>query len=116
MLTAFEHYPEWAADIKAVAVDERDEDGRATLVTFRAAAFGRSTSYTLKYDYAKAPDELSWVQVNGDITRRLDGSYHLTPVRRGDGDRLSPGRRPQGAPARLRQAPGRGTNHGHRPA
>ena len=79
VLTAFEHYPEWAADIKAVAVDERDEDGRATLVTFRAAAFGRSTSYTLKYDYAKAPDELSWVQVNGDITRRLDGSYHLTP-------------------------------------
>src|ERR1700723_269419 len=77
VLTAFEHYPEWAADIKAVSVDARDDQGRATRVTFRAAAFGRSTSYTLLYDYADAPRTLSWVQVDGDITRRLDGSYEL---------------------------------------
>jgi hypothetical protein len=86
VLTAFERYPEWAADIKAVAIDERDDGGRASLVTFRAAAFGRSTSYTLQYDYSLAPDELSWVQVKGDITRRLDGSYHLTPA--GDGTEI----------------------------
>jgi ribosome-associated toxin RatA of RatAB toxin-antitoxin module len=79
VLTAFEAYPEWAADIKAVSVDERDEQGRAALVTFRAAAFGRSTSYTLKYDYHAAPEELSWVQVDGDLTRRLDGAYELVP-------------------------------------
>ena len=30
VLTAFEQYPEWAADIKSVAVDERDEEGRAS--------------------------------------------------------------------------------------
>ena len=47
VLTAFEAYPEWAADIKSVSIDERDDQGRATRVTFRAAAFGRSTSYTL---------------------------------------------------------------------
>jgi ribosome-associated toxin RatA of RatAB toxin-antitoxin module len=75
VLTDFERYPEWAADIKAVSVDERDEEGRATSVTFRAAAFGRSTSYTLQYDYTKAPGELSWVQTAGDLTRRLDGVY-----------------------------------------
>jgi ribosome-associated toxin RatA of RatAB toxin-antitoxin module len=78
VLTAFEHYPDWAADIKAVAIDERDEQGRAVQVTFRAAAFGRSTSYTLLYDYSEAPNELSWIQVVGDLTRRLDGSYELT--------------------------------------
>jgi ribosome-associated toxin RatA of RatAB toxin-antitoxin module len=82
-LTNFEQYPQWAADIKSVSVDERDEQGRAAQVTFRAAAFGRSTSYSLRYDYASAPDELSWVQVQGDLTRRLDGSYQLLPA--GDG-------------------------------
>ena len=79
VLIDFERYPDWAADIKAVQVDERDSAGRAVTVTFRAAAFGRSTSYTLRYDYSRAPEELSWVQIDGDITRRLDGSYHLSP-------------------------------------
>jgi uncharacterized protein YndB with AHSA1/START domain len=75
ILTDFERYPEWAADIKAVTVAGTDEQGRPGQVTFRAAAFGRSTSYTLAYDYRNAPKELSWVQVDGDITRRLDGAY-----------------------------------------
>lgn len=79
VLIAFERYPEWAADIKAVHVDERDEQGRGVVVTFRAAAFGRSTSYTLRYDYSSAPQQLSWVQTAGDLTRRLDGSYDLSP-------------------------------------
>ena len=55
VLTDFERYPDWAADIKSVTVDSRDEQGRAVEVTFRAAAFGRSTSYTLLYDYRDAP-------------------------------------------------------------
>jgi ribosome-associated toxin RatA of RatAB toxin-antitoxin module len=78
VLTDFERYPEWAADIKAVAIEERDGDGRPTQVTFRAAAFGRSTSYTLRYDYRGAPSRLSWEQVKGDVTRRLDGSYDIS--------------------------------------
>lgn len=80
VLTDFDSYPQWAADIKAVGVEERDEQGRAIRVTFRAAAFGRSTSYTLLYDYSDAPGELSWVQVDGDLTRRLDGTYILVPA------------------------------------
>jgi ribosome-associated toxin RatA of RatAB toxin-antitoxin module len=70
-----EHYPEWAADIKEVEVKERDDLGRPLLVTFRAAAFGRSTSYTLAYDYAEAPRVLAWKLTQGDITTKLDGSY-----------------------------------------
>jgi ribosome-associated toxin RatA of RatAB toxin-antitoxin module len=80
ILVDFERYPEWAADIKAVSVGERDAEGRPARVTFRAAAFGRSTSYTLAYDYSQAPKQLSWVQVDGDITRRLDGEYTLDPA------------------------------------
>ena len=70
-----ERYPEWAADIKEVTVHERDGQGRPLEVTFRAAAFGRSTSYTLAYDYAEAPRVLSWKLTQGDITSKLDGSY-----------------------------------------
>ncbi|MGH9106008.1 MAG: SRPBCC family protein, partial [Acidimicrobiales bacterium] len=86
VLIDFERYPEWAADIKTVSVEERDEDGRPTQVAFRAAAFGRSTSYTLRYDYSGAPSRLSWQQVRGDVTRRLDGSYDIYPSDDGSAD------------------------------
>jgi hypothetical protein len=68
-------YPSWAADIKEVTIDERDAEGRPRLVTFRAAAFGRSTNYTLAYDYSEAPGALAWIQTEGDITNKLDGRY-----------------------------------------
>ncbi len=86
VLTDFERYPEWAADIKAVTVDERDDEDRPVEVTFRAAAFGRSTSYTLRYDYSDAPGRLSWQQVRGDVTRRLDGSYDIEAADDGSAD------------------------------
>jgi ribosome-associated toxin RatA of RatAB toxin-antitoxin module len=75
-----ERYPEWAGDLKEVTVHERDDQGRALSATFRAAAFGRSTSYTLAYDYAEAPRVLAWQQVRGDITSKLDGSYAFEPA------------------------------------
>ncbi len=75
-----ESYPSWAADIKEVTIDERDDEGRPSLVTFRAAAFGRSTSYTLAYDYSEAPGVLAWIQTDGDITNKLDGRYVFAPT------------------------------------
>lgn len=83
VLTDFDDYPSWAHDLKSVAVVERDDEGRPREVAFRAAAMGRSTSYTLRYDYDRAPDVLAWRLVKGDITRKLDGSYTLAAV---DGD------------------------------
>jgi ribosome-associated toxin RatA of RatAB toxin-antitoxin module len=70
-----ERYPEWAADIKEVVINERDSEGRPLSVTFRVAAFGRSTSNTLLYDYSEAPRILSWKQTKGDITTKWDGSW-----------------------------------------
>jgi ribosome-associated toxin RatA of RatAB toxin-antitoxin module len=75
ILVDFDRYPEWSSDIKAVRVLESDEQSRPTKVAFRAAAFGRSTSLTLAYDYSGAPKQLAWVQVDGDLTRRYDGAY-----------------------------------------
>lgn len=71
----FERYPEWAAGLREVTVLERDEHGRGSKVRYRAAAMGQSIRYTLEYDYSDAPRTLAWKQVDGDLTRRLDGEY-----------------------------------------
>ena len=75
-----ETYPDWAPDIKAVTVVERDDQDRPSLVAYRAAAMGHSTSYTLRYDYSDAPRRLAWVLESGDIARKLDGYYDFAPV------------------------------------
>src|SRR5881296_2762672 len=82
----FDRYTDWIRDLKSVEVLARDDAGRGVEVRYRAAAMGRSTSYTLRYDYTNAPRELPWRLVDGDIMRRLDGSYEFHPVD-GDGDR-----------------------------
>jgi ribosome-associated toxin RatA of RatAB toxin-antitoxin module len=77
IVTDFPSYPEWARDLKEAIVRERDELGRPTEVEFRASALGRSTHYTLAYDYTGAPQTLSWSMVKGDIMRAIDGTYHF---------------------------------------
>ena len=76
--TEFEHYPEWAKDVKDVIVRGRDEDGRPTEVEYRASALGRSTHYTLSYDYSQAPQVLTWRMLRGDIMRTIDGAYNFS--------------------------------------
>lgn len=78
VLLDFPSYPEWARDLKSVEVLETDSDGRATSVRYRAAGMGRSTTYTLRYDYSD-PARIAWKQTAGDVTRKLDGHYELTP-------------------------------------
>ena len=56
-----------------------DDEGRAVVVEFRAAAMGRCTTYRLKYDYTGAPDRLAWELLSGDLERELDGCYLLRP-------------------------------------
>ena len=66
--------------MKSVEVLARDDDGHAVEVRYRAAAMGRSTSYTLHYDYGDAPRQLPWKLVAGDIMRQLDGAYEFHPI------------------------------------
>lgn len=79
----FATYPSWVADLKSVSVLETDDSGRATVVEFRAAAFGRTSTYSLRYNYADAPHSLSWTQHEGDLTTTLDGTYRFEPVEGG---------------------------------
>lgn len=73
----FERYPEWARDVKSVEVKERDDEGRPRDVEYRAAAMGRSVTYTLRYDYSEAPEAFSWTLVEGDLMKRLEGAYRF---------------------------------------
>lgn len=84
--TDFEHYPEWATDVKEATVLSRDEQGRGTEVEFRTSALGRSTHYTLRYDYSQAPNAMSWHMVKGDIMRTIDGAYTFSPASSGGTD------------------------------
>jgi ribosome-associated toxin RatA of RatAB toxin-antitoxin module len=80
VVTDFERYMDWVSDLKRIDVLERDEEGRPLEVEFRAAAFGRSTTDTLHYDYSRAPDLLSWHQTRGDLTSTLNGQYRFEPA------------------------------------
>jgi uncharacterized membrane protein len=75
--TDFENYPQWAKDVKSAKILERDAEGRGTRVEFRAAALGKSIRYVLGYDYSQAPDLFSWRFLEGEMLRRLDGSYRF---------------------------------------
>ena len=83
----FDKYPEWAHDVKQATVLTRDASGRPTVVEFRASALGRSTHYTLEYDYSHAPNKLSWHMSDGDIMRSIVGSYTFEAA--GTGTRIT---------------------------
>jgi uncharacterized protein YndB with AHSA1/START domain len=78
--TDLERYPDWTHDVKDVMITSRDDDGRPRQVEFRTSALGRSTHYTLAYDYSEAPDKLAWTMVKGDIQRSIDGAFKFRPL------------------------------------
>lgn len=78
--TDLERYPQWARDVKDVVITSRDENGRPLEVEFRTSALGRSTHYTLQYDYSEAPKALAWTMVKGDIQRSIEGAYRFEPT------------------------------------
>ena len=86
VLLDFASYPQWAKDLKEVKVLGTDDQGRGLDVRYRAAGMGRSTSYTLRYDYS-VPNRVAWKLTGGDIARKLDGHYELAAG--GDGTRVS---------------------------
>ena len=83
VITDFEHYPDWASDIKVATVVASDNEGRGGDVQFRVAAMGRSTTYTLRYYYGSNPLRVAWRQIEGDITRKLEGEYEFLPINGG---------------------------------
>jgi uncharacterized membrane protein len=82
--TDFERYPDWAKDVKSAVVVARDDQGQPIEVEYRTSALGRSTHYTLAYDFSAAPHRLAWKMIKGDIMRAVDGAYMFAPDSNGD--------------------------------
>lgn len=78
--TDFASYTDWASDIKEVEVLAQDDSGRGGDVSYRVAAMGRSTSYTLRYSYGSNPLRMSWRLIEGDVMERIDGEYEFVPI------------------------------------
>lgn len=76
VVTDFEAYPDWNANIKETKVEETDGEGRGSKVWFKVDAKVRTVAYTLEYDYSAAPEALSWTLAEGDI-KKLDGKYEF---------------------------------------
>jgi uncharacterized membrane protein len=72
--TDFEAYPEWNANIKKVKVVETDDEGRASQVWMEVDAKVKTVTYTLTYDYSRAPEYFSWKLLEGDV-KALSGAY-----------------------------------------
>ena len=82
VVTAFDEYPDWAGDIKHVAVIDTDDEDRALTVEYRVGGFGVTVGYTLAYTY-DPPGTISWDLVRSNELRRMDGEYRFTDAGNG---------------------------------
>jgi len=78
----FEHYTEWAKEIKKADVLSRDSQKRGKQVAYvvEAPVVG-STEYTLEYTYKPDDGGVSWTWVEGKgVLKNMEGEYALEPA------------------------------------
>ena len=86
----FESYPEWATEVKEVAVLSEDGDGWSDQVQFTLDAGVIKDTYVLDYEWDVAGDGtgvVSWTLVSASVLKALDGSYTLAAA--GDGTHVT---------------------------
>jgi ribosome-associated toxin RatA of RatAB toxin-antitoxin module len=80
VIADFDRYPEWAHEVKKVAVISEDGDGWADQVEFTLSAGAIKDTYVLEYDWDVAEDGtgvVSWHLVSGMVLKAMNGSYTL---------------------------------------
>jgi ribosome-associated toxin RatA of RatAB toxin-antitoxin module len=80
VIADFDSYPEWAAEVKKVAVISEDGDGWADQVEFTLASGAIKDTYVLEYDWDVAEDGtgvISWTLVSAQVLKAMNGSYTL---------------------------------------
>ena len=80
VIADFDSYPEWAAEVKKVAVISEDGDGWADQVEFTLAAGAIKDTYVLEYDWDVAENGtgvISWTLVSAQVLKAMNGSYTL---------------------------------------
>ena len=80
VIADFEQYPEWASEVKKVAVISEDGDGWADQVEFTLSAGAIKDTYVLEYDWDVAEDGtgvVSWTLVSAQVLKAMNGSYTI---------------------------------------
>src|SRR5665648_768376 len=80
VIADFDRYPEWAGQVKNVAVISEDGDGWADQVEFTLSAGVIKDTYVLEYDWDVAEDGtgvISWTLVSAQVLKAMNGSYTL---------------------------------------
>jgi ribosome-associated toxin RatA of RatAB toxin-antitoxin module len=80
VIADFDHYPDWAGEVKKVAVISEDGDGWAHQVEFTLSAGAIKDTYVLEYDWDVADDGtgvVSWTLVSAQTLKAMNGSYTL---------------------------------------
>ena len=83
VIADFDRYPEWAGEVKKVALISEDGDGWADQVEFTLSAGAIKDTYVLEYDWDVAEDGtgvVSWHLVTAQVLKALNGSYTLEDV------------------------------------
>ena len=81
VIADFDSYPEWAGEVKKVAVLSEDGDGWADQVEFTLDAGAIKDTYVLDYDWDVHEDGTgvaSWSLVSAQVLKAMNGSYTLT--------------------------------------
>ncbi|MGH3443206.1 MAG: SRPBCC family protein [Nitriliruptorales bacterium] len=76
VITDFEAYPEWAANIRDAEIRESDEAGRPKLVWYDVDARIMDLRYVLDYSY-HGTNRLTWTLSEGAEIDKLEGEYRL---------------------------------------
>jgi hypothetical protein len=80
VIADFDRYPEWAGEVKKVAVISEDGDGWADQVEFTLSAGAIKDTYVLEYDWDVAENGtgvVSWTLVSAQVLKAMNGSYTL---------------------------------------
>lgn len=80
VIADFDHYSQWAGEVKKVAVISEDGDGWADQVEFTLSAGAIRDTYVLEYDWDVAEDGtgvVSWSLVSAQVLKAMNGSYTL---------------------------------------
>lgn len=80
VIADFEAYPEWAGEVKQVAILAEEGDGWADQVEFTLDAGAIKDTYVLDYEWDIDEDGtgvLSWTLVRASVLKAMNGSYTL---------------------------------------
>jgi hypothetical protein len=80
VIADFDSYPDWADQVKKVAVLSEDGDGWADQVEFTLASGAIRDTYVLEYDWDVAEDGtgvVSWTLASAQVLKAMNGSYTL---------------------------------------